>query len=119
MNPISRRAVLTSSAGFVAGSALITRRANATLQEHEHAGLPPGQPGIDYTPVVTPNGASLPWKVVDGVIDYDAGSEAPGDKNLWTEREFGDFILHVDWRITATGRAVLVNAPNEEWRRLE
>jgi uncharacterized protein (DUF58 family) len=24
-----------------------------------------------------------------------------------------------DWRITATGRAVLVNAPNEEWQRLK
>jgi len=27
---------------------------------------PPGQPFVDYTPVETPNGASLPWKVVDG-----------------------------------------------------
>ena len=29
--------------------------------------LPPGAPGRDYTPVVTPNGATLPFKVVDGV----------------------------------------------------
>jgi FtsP/CotA-like multicopper oxidase with cupredoxin domain len=29
--------------------------------------LPPGQPGKDYQPVVTPNGAALPWKLVDGV----------------------------------------------------
>ena len=29
--------------------------------------MPPGQPGKDYTPVTTPNGAALPWKVVDGV----------------------------------------------------
>jgi manganese oxidase len=29
--------------------------------------LPPGQPGKDYTPVVTPNSFSLPWKIVDGV----------------------------------------------------
>ncbi|MGC1274338.1 MAG: DUF1080 domain-containing protein [Planctomycetaceae bacterium] len=42
------------------------------------------------------------WKVVDGVIDYDAGSEAAGDKSLWTEREFGDFELLVDWRIKET-----------------
>src|SRR5204862_2577327 len=27
----------------------------------------PGKPGVDYTPVVTPNGATLPWKLVDGV----------------------------------------------------
>jgi len=29
--------------------------------------VPPGEPGRDYTPVVTPNGATLPFKVVDGV----------------------------------------------------
>jgi len=28
---------------------------------------PPGEPGRDYTPVITPNGATLPSKVVDGV----------------------------------------------------
>ena len=28
---------------------------------------PPGQPGSDYTPVVTPDGSTLPFKVVDGV----------------------------------------------------
>ena len=36
---------------------------------------------------------------MDGVIDYDAQSEAHGDKDLWLDREFGDFELHVDWRI--------------------
>ena len=28
---------------------------------------PPGEPGKDYTPVVTPNGSTLPFRVVDGV----------------------------------------------------
>jgi len=27
----------------------------------------PGEPGRDYTPVITPNGSNLPWRVVDGV----------------------------------------------------
>ncbi|HMJ06963.1 MAG TPA: copper oxidase [Chthoniobacterales bacterium] len=27
----------------------------------------PGQPGLDYTPVVTPDGATLPWRIVGGV----------------------------------------------------
>ena len=36
------------------------------------------------------------------MIDYDAESEAKDDKNLWTEREYGDFILRVDWRIKET-----------------
>jgi manganese oxidase len=32
--------------------------------------LPPGEPGKDYTPVITPNGTTLPWKIVDGVKVY-------------------------------------------------
>ncbi len=32
--------------------------------------LPPGEPGKDYRPVVTPNNVSLPWKIVDGVKVY-------------------------------------------------
>ncbi len=31
---------------------------------------PPGEAGKDYTPVITPNGSTLPWKVVDGVKVY-------------------------------------------------
>jgi hypothetical protein len=44
------------------------------------------------------------WTVIDGVIDYDAKSEAPklDDKHLWTAKSFGDFELHVDWRIKET-----------------
>lgn len=29
--------------------------------------MPPGQPGVDYVPVITPDGATLPFRVVDGV----------------------------------------------------
>jgi len=32
--------------------------------------VPPGEPGKDYTPVVTPNNVALPWKIVDGVKVY-------------------------------------------------
>jgi manganese oxidase len=28
---------------------------------------PPGEPGKDYTPVITPNGSALPYKLVGGV----------------------------------------------------
>jgi hypothetical protein len=38
------------------------------------------------------------WKVVEGVIDYDAKSEARGEKSLWSEKSFKDFVLRVDWR---------------------
>jgi hypothetical protein len=46
-----------------------------------------------------PEGDGGHWKVVDGVIDYDAGSDAKGDKNLWSDREYGDFVLRLDWRL--------------------
>ncbi len=56
--------------------------------------------GEDFTGWRVPEGDGGHWRVVDGVIDYDAMSQAPGDKNLWSEREFGDFVLLLDWRIT-------------------
>lgn len=50
-----------------------------------------------------PEGDNGHWKVVKELIDYDAESEsATTDKSLWSEREFGDFQLIADWRITST-----------------
>jgi 3-keto-disaccharide hydrolase len=59
--------------------------------------------GKDLTGWKIPAGDNGHWKVVDGVIDYDAESESTAaDKSLWSERSYGDFTLHVDWRIKAT-----------------
>ena len=58
--------------------------------------------GKDLTGWVVPEGDNGHWKVLDGVIDYDAASEASGDRNLWTEKEYSNFILKVDWRIKET-----------------
>ena len=55
--------------------------------------------GIDFTNWRVPEGDGGHWQVIDGVIDYDAMSQAQGDKNLWTEEEFGDFTLVMDWRL--------------------
>lgn len=55
--------------------------------------------GEDLTGWRVPEGDNGHWRVVDGVIDYDALSESEGDKSLWTEEEFGDYVLRVDWRI--------------------
>ena len=70
-----------------------------------------GEPPEGFTPIF--NGKDLSgwkvpendnghWKVIDGVIDYDARSEAKKDKHLWTEKEYGDFVLRVDWRLKET-----------------
>jgi hypothetical protein len=58
--------------------------------------------GKDFSGWKVPEGDNGHWKVVDGVIDYDARSEAKGDKSLWTVQEFEDFVLLVDWRIKET-----------------
>lgn len=58
--------------------------------------------GEDLSGWIVPEGDNGHWKVVDGVIDYDAMSEAEEDKNLWSEEEYDDFVLRVDWRIKET-----------------
>jgi len=59
--------------------------------------------GKDLSGWKIPAGDNGHWKVVDGVIDYDAESESTAaDKSLWSERTYGDFALHVDCRIKAT-----------------
>jgi len=58
--------------------------------------------GEDLSGWIVPEGDGGHWQVKDGVIDYDAMSQAEGDKNLWTEEEFGNFQLQIDWRLTDT-----------------
>jgi hypothetical protein len=67
------------------------------------AQIPPGFVslfnGRDLSGWKIPEGDKGHWKVIDGVIDYDARSEATSDKNLWTEKEYRDFTLRIDWRL--------------------
>ncbi|MBW6536686.1 MAG: DUF1080 domain-containing protein [Mariniphaga sp.] len=69
-----------------------------------------------------PEGDNGHWSVIDGVIDYDALSEATGDKNLWTEKEYKDFVLHVEWRFKGYGDHLFplpTILPNGEYLRDE
>ena len=59
--------------------------------------------GKDLTGWVVPDGDNGHWSVIDGVIDYDARSEASGDKSLWSVKEFKDFKLHIEWRFKGYG----------------
>jgi hypothetical protein len=54
--------------------------------------------GKDFQNWKVPEGDNGHWKIINGVIDYDAESEAE-DKNLWSAKEYKDFVLYVDWRI--------------------
>lgn len=49
-----------------------------------------------------PEAAEGSWSVVDGVIDCDPRSTQRGDRSLYSEESFGDFVLHVEWRIKDT-----------------
>ncbi len=51
--------------------------------------------GKDLAGWTVPKGGEDHWKVLDdGVLDYDARS-----RTLWTEKSFGDFVLHIEWRL--------------------
>lgn len=84
--------------------ALLSLTASSVLgQESSVApGFTPLFNGRDLSGWKVPAGDNGHWKVVDGVIDYDAASEAKGSKDLMTAQEFGDFELHVEWRIKST-----------------
>src|SRR5205823_2869430 len=74
---LSRRDLLATGTAAVAGGAALFGRARdagaATRATRAHGGGgPPGGAegqgqGRDYTPVVVPDGAKLPWRLVDGV----------------------------------------------------
>ena len=95
-----RKIVLT----VLAAGCLVMAAALAPGEE----GKPPGegwQPlfnGKDLAGWKVPEGDNGHWKVVDGVIDYDARSEAKADKNLWTQESFGDCALSIQWRLKQT-----------------
>ena len=53
--------------------------------------------GVDLSGWVQDPGHKGHWKADDWNLTYDGKSEA-ADKTLWTETEFGDFVLTADWR---------------------
>lgn len=80
---------------------------NLTLAQgkciYEEAGYTKLFNGNDLSGWILPEGDNGHWSVIDNVIDYDARSEANGDKNLWTENEYEDFVLHIEWRFKGYG----------------
>src|SRR5262245_52891174 len=87
MNKLTRRKFVTGAA-TIAGSAAVLHKLDAQVQTREpdkprektdaaegksfveQKPMPPGKPNEDYTPVITPNGSTLPWKIVDGAKVY-------------------------------------------------
>ena len=66
--------------------------------------------GLDLRGWKLPEGSQGHWQAKDWVLEYDGQSEAEGEeKHLWTEEEFSNFILIVDWRQPA--KPVLEQVP--------
>jgi len=66
--------------------------------------------GLDLRGWRVPEGSQGHWQARDWILEYDGQSTAEGEeKHLWTEEEFGDFILIVDWRQPA--KPVLEQVP--------
>ena len=66
---ITRRKLFTGAAALASVAALerTARAAEKAAPADPGEHFPPGEPGKDYTPVVTPNGVALPFKLVGGV----------------------------------------------------
>ncbi len=62
-------------------------------------GFVPLYTGVDLRGWKTESGHLGHWQPKDWVLAYDGKSEAQ-DPNLWTEKEYGDFVLICDWRWT-------------------
>ena len=69
---------------------------------HPAEGFVPIFTGLDLDGWKLPDGDNGHWKAAGEVIDYDASSEAKGDKHLWTTRPYTDYTFVVDWRIKET-----------------
>ena len=86
---------------FAAATLVLSSQARAQ-EGKTPEGFTPLFNGKDFSGWKVPEGDNGHWKIVDGVIDYDAKSEAKGDKNLWTDKAYTDYVLRVDWRIKET-----------------
>lgn len=94
-SPVVRLLAATSAAAVL----VLAAPAGAAAQGDPPAGFRSLFNGRDLAGWRIPEGDGGHWRVVDGVIDYDALSQAPGNKSLFTEEEFGDYVLRIDWRL--------------------
>ena len=100
-----KRILVTAALVSIVLALAILGKANADQQGKDNV-APPGFRalfnGKDFTGWKVPAGDNGHWKIIDGVIDYDAQSEAPDDKSLWHTEDLTDFVLRIDWRIKET-----------------
>jgi hypothetical protein len=75
--------------------------------------------GVDLTHWKQEEGHQGHWQAKDWRLNYDGKSEAePREaKNLWSEKEYGDFVLICDWRFTGKPKKMLgpIILPNGDY----
>lgn len=120
---VTRRGILTGA--VLTGCAAIASRAFASAQpgvpppgqdfkHHEQnparnnepapqTPLPPGEPGTDYTPVVVPNGWTLPYRLVDGVKVFHLVAEE-------VDHEFAPGLVARCWGYNGSVHGPLIEA---------
>jgi FtsP/CotA-like multicopper oxidase with cupredoxin domain len=68
---ISRRNFIVAGSAALAGSsALIAGMNPLRAQSPDSSGTPPNAAGLPYTPVITPNGSTMPWVMKDGAKEF-------------------------------------------------
>jgi hypothetical protein len=84
----------------------------------EATGFVPLYTGVDLSGWRQELGHQGHWQPKDWILEYDGKSTA-ADKSLWTEKEYGDFELICDWRLTGKPKKSLrpVILPNGELAR--
>lgn len=97
--------------GFLGLLLVLTVSMPASAQDGAPEGFRSLFNGEDLSGWEIPEGDGGHWQVIDGVIDYDAQSEAEGDKSLYTEEEFGDYVLLIDWRLKTVEPYTNPNVP--------
>ena len=70
-------------------------------------GFAPIYTGLDLSGWRVPSADEAHWKAKDWVLAYDGGGGS-AEPCLWTEREYGDFELICDWRLTGKPKKVRV-----------
>ncbi len=96
---MSRREVLVTSSGLAAGALLVAPRVAEAL--------PAAAPNRDYRPVLVPNGAKLPWRVVNRVKVFHLVAEE-------VEHEFAPGLKALCWGYNGRVHGPLIEAVEGE-----
>src|SRR5262245_51435866 len=98
MSTFWRRSVLPAFAAIVSAADCTPSPQHAAAAPTGADSAPPAGfralfNGKDLTGWKADAQAKRHWTILGGVLDYDGQ-----DRDLWTEEEFGDFVLTLEWR---------------------